>query len=94
MTETKSAEDQIKETIWTYGGWFVLLSLTFGAGVALAYIFWGDAPRLRAENADLTKKVSAARAERENVQTQLTMVQQQVERCERKLAAAPSSPTQ
>ena len=94
MTETKSAEAQIKETVWTYGGWFVLLALTFGAGAALAYIFWGDAPRLRAENADLNKKVSAARAERENVQTQLTMVQQQVERCERKLATAPPSPTQ
>jgi hypothetical protein len=94
MTETKSAEAQIKETVWTYGGWFVLLSLTFGAGAALAYIFWGDAPRLRAENADLNKKVSAARAERENVQTQLTMVQQQVERCERKVAAAASPPTQ
>ena len=43
MTDTKSAEAQIKEAVWTYGGWFVLLSLTFGAGAALAYIFWGDA---------------------------------------------------
>ena len=75
MTDTKNAETQIKEAVWTYGGWFVLLTLTFGAGAALAYIFWGDAPRLRAENADLNKKVAAARAERENVQTQLTMTQ-------------------
>jgi hypothetical protein len=93
MNETKSAEAQIKEAVWTYGGWTVLLTLTLGAGMAIGYIFWGDAPRLRAENADLNKKVSAARADRENVQTQLTMVEQQVERCERKLAGAPS-PTQ
>ncbi len=58
MTDTKSAEAQIKEAVWTYGGWFVLLSLTFGAGAALAYIFWGDAPRLRAENAELNQKVA------------------------------------
>jgi uncharacterized protein YlxW (UPF0749 family) len=94
MTDTKNAETQIKEAVWTYGGWFVLLTLTFGAGAALAYIFWGDAPRLRAENADLNKKVAAARAERENVQTQLTMTQEEVARCQRKLAAAPSSPAQ
>jgi uncharacterized protein YlxW (UPF0749 family) len=94
MTDTKSAETQIKEAVWTYGGWFVLLSLTLGAGVMLAYIFWGDAPRLRAENADLNKKVSAARADRENVQTQLTMTQEEVARCQRKLAAASPSPTQ
>jgi hypothetical protein len=93
MTDIKSAETQIKEAVWTYGGWTVLLTLTLGAGLALGYIFWGDAPRLRAEVADLNKKVSAARAERENVQTQLTMTQEEVGRCQRKLAAS-SSPTQ
>ena len=94
MTDTKSAETQIKEAIWTYGGWFVLLTLTLAAGATLGYIFWGDAPRLRAENADLNKKVSAARAERENVKTQLTMTQEEVGRCQRKLAAASPTPTQ
>lgn len=93
MSDTKSAEAQIKEAVWTYGGWTVLLVLTLAAGMALGYIFWGDAPRLRAEVTDLNQKL-AARAERENVQTQLTMVQQQVDRCERKLAAAGPSSTQ
>jgi hypothetical protein len=91
MDETKSAEAQIKEAVWTYGGWAVLLTLTLGAGLALGYIFWGDAPRLRADVADLNQKVSAARAERENVQTQLTMTQQQVDRCQRKLAETSAS---
>lgn len=93
MTDTKSAEAQIKEAVWTYGGWFVLLSLTLGAGIALGYIFWGDASRLRAENADLNAKVSAARAERENISHQLTMAQEEIGRCQRKLTAASASPT-
>lgn len=92
MTDAKSPETQIQEAIWTYGGWFVLLSLTLLAGVALGYLFWGDAASLRAEKTDLTQKLSAARAERENVQTQLTMTQEQVGRCERKLAGPPANP--
>jgi hypothetical protein len=91
MSDTKSAEAQIKEAVWTYGGWTVLLGLTLAAGGALGYIFWGDAPRLRAEVADLNQKIAAARAERENVQTQLTMTQEEVARCQRKLAAGPAS---
>ncbi|MGH7900079.1 MAG: hypothetical protein ACREQQ_19145 [Candidatus Binatia bacterium] len=92
MTEAHSAEAQIKEAAWTYGGWFVLLSLTLGAGVALGYLLWGDAPGLRAQVADLTQKVSAARAERENVQTQLTMTREENRRCEAKVAAQSASP--
>ena len=91
MADTKSAEAQIKDAAWTYGGWFVLLSLTLGAGVALGYIFWGDAPRLRDEVTDLNQKVSAARAERENVHLQLVAAQEEVGRCQRKLDAATAA---
>lgn len=89
MTEAKSAEAQIKDAAWTYGGWFVLLTLTLLAGLALGYLFWGDAISLRAAVADLTQKVSAARAERENVQTQLTMTGEELRRCQTKLSASP-----
>ena len=92
MTEAKSAEAQIKDAAWTYGGWFVLLTLTLLAGVALGYLWWGDAANLRAEVADLTQKVSGARAERENVQTQLTMTREELRRCEAKASAPPANP--
>jgi len=88
MAETKSADTQIKDAVWTYGGWFVLLSLTLGAGIALGYIFWGDAAHLRVENTELNQKLLVARSDRENEHHQLVAAQEEVGRCERKLQAA------
>ena len=66
MAEPGSPEHQIRDAIWTYGGWFVLLSLTLGAGITLGYIFWGDAVHLRATNVELNQKVLNATSEAEN----------------------------
>jgi len=88
MTETKSPEHQIKEAIWTYGGWAVLLGLTLGAGMALGYIFWGDAILLRVTNAELAQKIQNATGEKENANHQLVAAQEELGRCQRKLAAA------
>lgn len=90
MTE-HSAETQIKEAIWTYGGWFVLLTLTLGAGIALGYIFWGDAVHLRAETEELKQKINIATSERENAHHQLVAAQEELGRCQRKLEAAGSA---
>ncbi|MBI2963963.1 MAG: hypothetical protein HYY35_09435 [Deltaproteobacteria bacterium] len=88
MSETKSAEGQIKEAVWTYGGWFVLLALTLSAGIALGYIFWGDALLLRVEAAELRQKIQNATGEKENALTQRTMAQEELARCQRRLEAA------
>jgi hypothetical protein len=66
--QTQSPEDRIKEAIWQWSGWTIMILLTFLAGVAVAWLIWGDAPRLRQQVADLTKSVSAARVEREDAQ--------------------------
>jgi uncharacterized protein HemX len=87
MAETHSAESQIKDAAWTYGGWFVLLALTLGAGIALGYIFWGDAAHLRTENTELNQKLLVARSDRENEHHQLVAAQEEVGRCQRKLDA-------
>lgn len=95
MAEPKSAESQIKDAAWTYGGWFVLLALTLGAGIALGYIFWGDALILRKENAELEQKILVATGEKENALHQKTMAEEQLTRCQRKLnpETAPPAPT-
>lgn len=80
MDEAKSAEAQIKEAIWSYTGWGVLLTAVFLAGVAAGYFLWGDALRLRSEVKDLSQKVSAVRTERENLQAQVGRLQRENDR--------------
>ncbi len=91
MAETQSPERQIKEAIWTYGGWTVLLALTLAAGMALGYLVWGDAILLRKENAELKLKVTAMTDERDNARTQRTMAQEELGRCQKKLDAATAA---
>jgi hypothetical protein len=88
MAETHSPEGQIKEAIWTYGGWTVLLGLTLAAGMTLGYLTWGDAIELRKENAELKQKVTAATDLKDNALTQRTMAQEELGRCQKKLEAA------
>jgi hypothetical protein len=91
MAETHSPEGQIKEAIWTYGGWTVLLGLTLAAGMMLGYLVWGDAILLRKENAELKLKVTAMTDERDNARTQRTMAQEELGRCQKKLDAATAT---
>ena len=94
MAETGSPDHQIKEAIWTYGGWTVLLGLTLGAGVFLGYIFWGDAIHLRAANVELNQKILNANSDTENSHHQLVAAQEELMRCQRKLTGAtgPTGP--
>jgi len=91
MAETESPEGQIKEAIWTYGGWTVLLGLTLAAGMTLGYLTWGDAILLRQENAELKLKVTAMTDDRDNARTQRTMAQEELGRCQKKLDAATAA---
>jgi hypothetical protein len=70
MTEQKSPEEVLKQQIWKYSGWTILLSSFFAAGAALGYILWADACGRCEQVKDLTAKVSAARAEVETVKAQ------------------------
>jgi hypothetical protein len=91
MTETHTPEAQIKDAIWTYGGWTVLLGLTLAAGMMLGYLTWGDAIVLRKENAELKQKVTAATDLKDNALTQRTMAQEELGRCQKKLEAAAAA---
>jgi hypothetical protein len=96
MAEDKAVESQIKEAAWQWIGWGLFTVLTFLAGVAVAYLMWGDATSLRQQTKDLTQKVAAARTEREDMQAVVNRVQRENERCTQQLndlkkaAAAPA----
>lgn len=85
MSDADAVDNQIKEAIWTYGGWTVLLGLTLAAGVTLGYIFWGDAIQLRVQNQELAQKIRNATQEKENFSLQLVNAQEETRRCMRKL---------
>jgi cell division protein FtsL len=97
MSETASAEQQIKDAVWQYTGWAVLLVLVFLSGVAGGYLLWGDAPALRSEVEALNGKVSGVRTEKENMQHQVNRLSRENEQLaaeNRKLkSASPASAT-
>jgi uncharacterized protein YpmS len=97
MAEQDSPESQIKEAIWKWSGWTIMVLLTFLAGVAVAYLTWGDAPSLRGQVKDLTQKVAGARTEREDMQAVVNRVQRENEKLQEQIAelkksAAPAAP--
>jgi hypothetical protein len=71
-----------------YGGWFVLLGLTLGAGVGLGYLFWGDAVKLRTTNVELARTIVNATADKEIARHQLVAAQQALTGCQSKIDAA------
>ncbi len=87
MADTASVESDIKNAIWQWTGWTVMVLLTFLAGVAIAYLLWGDAPSLRRQVIDLTQKVAAARTEREDMQATANRFQRESEKLQQQLDA-------
>ena len=93
MADEKSAEAQIKAAIWQYSGWTVLLGTVFAGGIALGYILWGDAASLRAQVKDLEQRIHGVRAERENLNYEISRLTRANERLTRDLEQAKAAPT-
>jgi predicted negative regulator of RcsB-dependent stress response len=81
MVEEKTPQQQIKEAIWTYTGWVVVVLVCIGAGVFIGYTLWGDAPQLREEAARLEKRVNELKNEREALNTQMAMTTRDRDEC-------------
>ena len=85
------AADQIKNAVWQWTGWTIMILLTFLAGVAIAWLFWGDAPKLKAQLADQYNQLLAARKEREEISYKLTRANTDLGKCQEKLASVPQT---
>ena len=88
MEEEKSPQEQVKEAIWTYTGWAVIILACIGAGVFIGYEAWGDAPMLRRKVDQYEKQVLDLKNTREAMQTQIAMLTRDRNECQKALETA------
>ncbi len=87
MTTAGHEAEEVKDVVWTYAGWVVIILICIGAGVFLGYTMWGNASVLKAELAQTTEMVNTLKNERETLRTQLAVNQRDKETCQKQLAA-------
>jgi hypothetical protein len=78
--------EEVKEVIWTYTGWAVILLVCIGAGVFIGYMLWGDAVTLRSELNQQTEMVGTLKNERETLKSQLALATRDKDACQKQLA--------
>lgn len=77
--------EEVKEVVWTYTGWAVILLVCIGAGVFIGYTLWGDARTLRVELDKTAETVLTLKNERETLKSQLALTMRDKEECQKKL---------
>jgi hypothetical protein len=78
--------EEVKEVIWTYAGWVVVLLVCVGAGVFIGYTLWGDAARLRTELDQQTEMVGTLKNERNSLSSKLALTTKEYESCQKELS--------
>lgn len=86
--EEKTPQQQVKEAIWTYTGWAIVLAACIGAGIFIGYEAWGDAPALRKRITQNEEQLLDLRNKREELKTQVAMTARDRDECRRALEAA------
>jgi predicted negative regulator of RcsB-dependent stress response len=79
--------EEVKEVVWTYTGWAMILLVCIGAGVFIGYEMWGQASVLQADLTKQTEMVNTLKNERETIKSQLALAMRDREACQRSLAA-------
>jgi predicted negative regulator of RcsB-dependent stress response len=80
--------EEVKEVVWTYTGWAVILLVCIGAGVFIGYELWGQASSLQAQLTEQTETVNRLKNERETIKSQLALETRDKEACQRALESA------
>ncbi len=87
----KSAADQVKEQVWLYTQYLIIVLLFFGAGLFLGYQKWGAGdlgqPALLALKESNEKDINRLKNEREDCQKVLQVTQTRKEAVDKELAA-------
>jgi uncharacterized protein (DUF3084 family) len=92
MAQAGHEAEEVKEAVWTYTGWAVILLVCVGAGVFIGHLLWGDATLLRTQLSEATEQVNTLKNERETIKTQLSVATRDKEVCQKKLTDAAAAP--
>lgn len=87
MSQAGHEAEEVKETIWVYTQYAVVLAIVFGAGTFLGYSLWGDAATLKVDLDKTVEQVNTLKNERETLKSQLALSTRDKEACQKQLAA-------
>jgi hypothetical protein len=88
MTQAGHEAEEVKDVVWTYAGWVVIILVCIGAGVFLGYTMWGDAATLKRDLSQSVEQVNTLKNERETLKSQLALATRDKEACQKQLANA------
>lgn len=88
MTQAGHEAEEVKDVVWTYAGWTVIILICIGAGVFIGYTLWGNASSLQRDLSAVTEQVNTLKNERETLKSQLALSTRDKEACQKQLAAA------
>ncbi|MEB2284391.1 MAG: hypothetical protein B6D46_13815 [Polyangiaceae bacterium UTPRO1] len=88
MTQPGHEAEEVKDVVWTYAGWTVIILICIGAGVFIGYTLWGNASSLQRELSAATEQVNSLKNERETLKSQLALCTRDKDVCQKQLAAA------
>ncbi|MCC6764375.1 MAG: hypothetical protein IT293_06900 [Deltaproteobacteria bacterium] len=87
MTQVGHEAEEVKDVVWTYAGWTVILLICIGAGVFIGYTLWGNASSLQRDLSAATEQVNTLKNERETLKSQLALCTRDKELCQKQAAA-------
>ena len=86
--EEQTAEEQLREAIWTGVQRVVVAAVLFGSGFFAAWYTYGDAPQLRQTKKELEDTIVDLKNQRETLSTKIAREARDKEVCGRDLKKA------
>jgi len=87
MTQAGHEAEEVKDVVWTYAGWVVIILICIGAGVFLGYTMWGNAAALKKDLDASVEQVNTLKNERETLKSQLALATRDKDACNKQLSA-------
>ena len=94
MTQVGHEAEEVKDVVWTYAGWTVILLICVGAGVFIGYTMWGDATSLKRDLNQSVEMVGTLKNERETLKSQVARANADKDTCQKQLTAASAGRAQ